>query len=124
MLAVSTGQNIDSLGARFRTERERLGFSRPEFADAMKVSLGTVKNWEGGGSSPTADDLANFHEIGADVMYILTGQKVPENALDQCRADYELSPSKQLAAKVATMDLSAKDADLLLDFARRLSKPR
>lgn len=87
----------------------------------MAVSLGTVKNWETGISSPTADDLARFQEIGADVMYILTGQKVLANGVTQDRAEYVLSPPRQLAAKVATMNLSEDDVELLLAMAKRLT---
>lgn len=89
----------------------------------MKVSLGTVKNWESGASSPTADDLAKFHEIGGDVMYILTGGQIAANALQEVRAVYALSPARQFAAKVATMNLTDADVDLLLAVARRICPP-
>lgn len=122
---MSTGEFIHSLPDRFREERERLGFSRPELAKALDVTADTVKNWEGQArnASPNAVALATFHDIGADVLYILTGQKVLSNGLAQDRAEYVLSPPRQLAAKVATMNLSAADVELLLAIARRLNPP-
>lgn len=120
---MSTGELINTIPKRFREERERLGFSRPELALALEVTQDTVKNWEGKTSSPNAVALAKFQSLGADVFYILTGSRTVPESIEQGKKGYELSPARRLAIKVGIMHLSDEDADLLLAVARRLAKP-
>ncbi|MRR49420.1 MAG: helix-turn-helix domain-containing protein [Rhodocyclaceae bacterium] len=117
------------MSARFRKERETLGYSRPELAEKLDVTSDTVKNWEAGRSLPDAHRLALFYELGADVMFIITGmeskvsfveQEVPSNYFQGERI---LTPAQKAAGKIKTMDLTESDADLLLSLARRLSPP-
>jgi transcriptional regulator with XRE-family HTH domain len=66
---------------RFREERENLSLSQREVAERLGVSLNSVNNWERGVSSVSADAVSRFGESGADVLYILTGQRTPKAAL-------------------------------------------
>lgn len=61
--------------ARLKTERERLGFSQPRVAELVGVGKTTVINWEKGASAPDAVQLSALAAAGADVLYILTGQR-------------------------------------------------
>jgi len=63
------------IGERLRAERERLGLTQPVFAGAAKTEKRTLINWEKGVSSPTATQLAALSVIGADILYIVTGQR-------------------------------------------------
>jgi len=65
------------LGARLKEERERLGLTQPAFAELAGAKKRTLIDWEGGVSSPTAVQLAALATHGADVLYILTGQRNP-----------------------------------------------
>lgn len=60
---------------RLKSERERLNLSQTGFADLAKVGKTTVINWEKGASSPDAVQLSALADAGADVLYILTGQR-------------------------------------------------
>lgn len=63
------------IGERLREERERLELTQPAFAEAAGAKKRTLIDWEKGVSSPTAVQLSALAEIGADVLYILTGQR-------------------------------------------------
>lgn len=61
---------------RLKEERERLGLSQPGFGELTGVVKQTVIQWEKGASAPNAGQLAAIAAAGADVLYILTGQRV------------------------------------------------
>ena len=63
------------IGIRLKEERERLGYTQPEFAEFAGAKKRTLIDWEKSVSSPTAVQLSALSEIGVDVMYVLTGQR-------------------------------------------------
>ena len=63
------------IGERLKSERERLGMTQPDFAEAAGAKKRTLIDWEKGVSSPTAVQLAALAGIGVDALYILTGQR-------------------------------------------------
>ena len=64
-----------SIQKRLKTERERLGLSQPQLGDLVRAGKTTVINWEKGASAPDAVQLSAMADAGADVLYILTGQR-------------------------------------------------
>ncbi len=60
---------------RLKEERERLGLSQSQLGQVASVGKTTVINWEKGASAPDAVQLAALATAGADVLYILTGQR-------------------------------------------------
>ncbi|MCB4362666.1 helix-turn-helix transcriptional regulator [Hydrogenophaga taeniospiralis] len=61
---------------RLRAERERLGRTQEEFAAIAGVTRRPYVEWEkGGGPSPNAVQLSALAAAGADVLYILMGQR-------------------------------------------------
>lgn len=66
---------------RFREERENLSLSQRQVSELLGVSLNAVNNWERGVSSVSADAVSRFGQRGADVLYILTGQRTPKSTL-------------------------------------------
>jgi len=67
---------IEQIAARIREERKRLLFAtQAQLAEQLGVSPGSVHNYESGKRSPDAEFLAAFASAGADVLYILTGQR-------------------------------------------------
>lgn len=66
---------------RFREERERLGLSQRTVAELLGASLNTINNWERGTSAASAESVARFGDHGADVLYILTGQRTSKPVL-------------------------------------------
>ncbi|MDO8768789.1 MAG: helix-turn-helix transcriptional regulator [Burkholderiaceae bacterium] len=65
------------IGKRLREERERLGLSQPAFAAVAGTTKQTLFSWETGKTAPDGFQLAALATTGADVLYILTGQRDP-----------------------------------------------
>ena len=63
------------IGKRLREERERLGMSQPAFAAVADTTKQTLFSWETGKTAPDGFQLAALATAGADVLYILTGQR-------------------------------------------------
>lgn len=63
------------LATRLLQERKRLNLSQTEFAAAGGVVLRTYVNYEKGHPVPDASFLQGIQKTGADVLYILTGEK-------------------------------------------------
>ncbi|WFQ80019.1 helix-turn-helix transcriptional regulator [Xenorhabdus sp. SF857] len=61
---------------RLRTEREKLGLTQSEVAKMCGVAFRTYCDYEAGKTEPKASFFSKFSEIGADVMFILTGQRI------------------------------------------------
>lgn len=63
------------IGERLREERERLEKNQEEFAAFGGVGRKTQFNYESGERAPDGAYLAGISQLGADVAYILTGQR-------------------------------------------------
>lgn len=74
---------------RLKEERERLGLTQPALGGLASASKRTVIDWEKGVSSPTAVQLAAIAAAGADVLYVVTGQR------SQNAAEVDLLPSDE-----------------------------
>ncbi len=64
-----------SVGARIHEERVRLQLSQTELAEKLGISRTSATLYEAGKHLPRAEVLIGLNELGADVMYILTGRK-------------------------------------------------
>ncbi len=60
---------------RLKETREQLGHTQAALAELVGSTKRSVINWEGGVSFPGANVLAQYAAVGADVLYILTGQR-------------------------------------------------
>jgi len=60
---------------RLTEEIFRLGYGNVELAKLIGCHPDTVGWWISGGGIPRAYYLAKFYELGADVIYILTGKR-------------------------------------------------
>ena len=65
------------IGKRLREERERLGLSQPALAAVAGTTKQTLFSWETGKTAPDGFQLAALATSGADVLYILTGERNP-----------------------------------------------
>nr|VFK23644.1 MAG: Helix-turn-helix [Candidatus Kentron sp. LPFa]VFK25362.1 MAG: Helix-turn-helix [Candidatus Kentron sp. LPFa]VFK35593.1 MAG: Helix-turn-helix [Candidatus Kentron sp. LPFa] len=63
------------IGIRLREERKRLGYNQTDFAAIGGVKLRAQFNYEADARKPDSDYLAAIAEAGADVLYIVTGQR-------------------------------------------------
>lgn len=63
------------IGGRLREERARLGLSQPAIGEIGGVTKKTQVLYEAGERNPDSAYLAAIADAGADVLYILTGQR-------------------------------------------------
>ncbi|EPJ75744.1 Cro/CI family transcriptional regulator [Pseudomonas sp. CFII64] len=68
---------MSSLGERLRAERHRLGFSQKRFAGLGGVKTNAQGNYESNQRIPNARYLTAIGAEGADVLYIVTGDRTP-----------------------------------------------
>ena len=66
---------MPSISDRLREQRDALGLSQQALADKCNISARSQRNYESGERLPDAAYLAALTVIGADVLYILTGQR-------------------------------------------------
>ncbi|ENX58184.1 MULTISPECIES: XRE family transcriptional regulator [Acinetobacter] len=64
------------IGARIKEERTRLDLNQPDFGAIAGASKRTVIEWEKDNSSPTAVQLSALSEVGVDVTYVITGNRL------------------------------------------------
>lgn len=64
-----------TIGARLREERRRLAKNQTELASIGGVQISAQTNYENDKRAPDADYLAAIAEAGADIQYIVTGQR-------------------------------------------------
>lgn len=62
-------------GERIKEERERLGYSQTAFAAIGDSSKGSQISWEKGTASPNVQVLAAWASVGADILYIVMGER-------------------------------------------------
>lgn len=68
---------MSAIGERLRAERDRLGLNQEAFGALGGVNRNSQANYEKGIRSPDSDYLSAIAAAGVDVMYILTGQRMP-----------------------------------------------
>lgn len=103
---------MQTMGARLRGERFRLGLSQEEFAAFGQLKRRTVGYYESGRRSPDADFLVKLHDIGVDVGYVLIGKSGA-----YAPAGGEHSEPIASAASVAALYRALSDADKALFHA-------
>ncbi|MXI50156.1 helix-turn-helix domain-containing protein [Pseudomonas moraviensis] len=66
-----------TIGERLKEERSRLGLSQTDLGAAGGVGKTTQINYEKGTGTPDAKYLAAVEELGVDVLYVVTGRRIP-----------------------------------------------
>ena len=72
------------MGQRLEEERQRLGLMAVEVYEdpTVKIAQTTYKNYETGKRDMPSSLLKKLWDMGFDVMYVLTGQRLEDIALD------------------------------------------
>ncbi|MGN1165115.1 MAG: helix-turn-helix domain-containing protein [Lachnospiraceae bacterium] len=80
-----------SIGSRIKDLREEKGLSRPELAELLNVTVGSISNYENGISSPKEPILFKIIEtLGCDANYLFQDVvKIKERQNDVTLAEYE-----------------------------------
>lgn len=63
-------------GNRLREERVRLGYTQTAFGAVGGVEKNTQSNYEHGKRSPDANYLERISKVGADVHFLICGERV------------------------------------------------
>lgn len=67
-----------TLGSRLRDERKRLGMNQTEFVELIGSSRGSQVAYEADKKIPGGAYLASIEKVGVDVLYVLTGKRIPK----------------------------------------------
>ena len=93
-----------TIGKRLKEERERLGFNQTDFAAIGGVGRKSQFNYEDDERKADSAYLSAIAAIGADVRYILTGQR------DGPKPDVLSSDERELLALFRAASLTGKAA--------------
>lgn len=119
---------MDTIGARLRAERKRLGLSQEAFAALADASKPSQVRYENGERYPDGQFLSRIAEHGADVLYILTGEhsaaSLPRSVLQNIQqslsgpADFVPVPvyAAELAAGSGVVNLGGEEITEHLAF--------
>lgn len=118
-MSTPRGEDLFNIGVRLKEERERLQLSQETLGTRLATTGRTIKKYEANETSIRATELLQFSGLGADVLYIVTGERQPLTCA-QSRGTY--SPAERLGQFIADLKLSEDDADLLKLTAIRLAR--
>ena len=117
-------ESVVAIGARLKEERKRLRLSQTDFAALGGAARPTQYNYEAGIRSPDASYLSAIASAGADVLYILTGQRqatpsalMPRNVFEEMAAQGALPG--QAMAEVTLGKASAPSTQPSTDLTER-----
>lgn len=88
--------------SRVRDARKVLGLSQQALSDQSGIPISTLKNYELGHSSPSAENLQKMHAAGINPMWVLLGHKPILNR------DIKASAALTAAATAVAKQRSAK----------------
>jgi DNA-binding XRE family transcriptional regulator len=101
--------------SRLIEEREKIWSTQQQAADYFGVSRVTWGQCERGNATPSGDVLAGLADMGADVHYILTGQR------SQAVAEVDLLPSDERVLVDAYRHCNVQAKQALIQTAALLS---
>lgn len=90
--------NPNSIGARIREERERLGYEGKQgekaFAERIGVGRQKLRHWETKEALPKPEFLAYMANLGVDLNYVLVGRRQTSPDEAALLANYRASSKK------------------------------
>lgn len=66
-----------TMGERLKEERQRIGVNQTVLAEKCGVTKNTQLAYEKGDRNPDTSYLAAAAALGVDVLYLITGQRLP-----------------------------------------------
>ena len=107
------------LGQRIRRERERLGLTQRQLAEIFGVDKSSVYLYERGDRPPTASHLQAFLDLGADVLFVLSGERA-HRTMHEVWLRTTVLAIKELEESGAWQKLNWEEReDLLMRFLKR-----
>ncbi len=108
---------MDNIGARLRDERERLGKNQDAFAALAGVGKRALIHYEKSERSPDANFLAAIAAAGADVLYILTGQRSGVAAAAPVAAEPAAQLSRRALAVAQNYEATSEEGKKIIEAA-------
>lgn len=69
---------MTTLGVRLREERKKMGLNQEDFAALVSSSRGSQASYEQDKKIPGGAYLSALEGVGVDILYILTGKRIPK----------------------------------------------
>lgn len=95
---------------RLRAERTRLGLNQTDFAALADVTKKTQMLYEAGERVPDADYMAAIANAGADMYYIITGQKIAVTPPTTAAPAWAPIDCEKLGRIIEMLEAAAKQA--------------
>ena len=105
------------IGTRLREERERLGMTQEGFGQAGGVLKRALIRYEKGERMPDAAFLAAIAAAGADVLYILTGQRSGAAAAAPVAAEPAAQLSRRALAVAQNYEATSEEGKKIIEAA-------
>ena len=105
------------IGTRLREERERLGMTQEGFGQAGGVLKRALIRYEKGERMPDATFLAAIAAAGADVLYILTGQRRGAAAAAPVAAEPAAQLSRRALAVAQNYEATSEEGKKIIEAA-------
>ena len=105
------------IGTRLREERERLEMTQEEFGQAGGVLKRALIRYEKGERMPDAAFLAAIAAAGADVLYILTGQRSGVAAAAPVVAEPAAQLSRRALAVAQNYEATSEEGKKIIEAA-------
>ncbi len=113
---------MNPIGNRLKEERVRLGYSQDVFAKFGGTGRRTQVNYEKGERAPSTDYLAGIEKVGADINYIITGERLFDPELKALRgAARDKAILERIVAVEASLGMRFTESQVmtLLGYARQ-----
>ena len=105
------------IGTRLREERERLGMTQEGFGQAGGVLKRALIRYEKGERMPDATFLAAIAAAGADVLYILTGQRSGVASAAPVAAEPAAQLSRRALAVAQNYEATSEEGKKIIEAA-------
>ena len=74
-MALTTTKQRQEIGARLKSERERLGFTERQIAQLLGIPIEQYQQEESGKHDPGIFCMPRLNACGFDILYIITGER-------------------------------------------------
>lgn len=105
-------ENLKIISERLRSERLRLDLKQTDILREIDVAISTFSNYETGKRSPDLEFLLKLGELGYDVGYIVTGERVENGSV--------VLPQDEQEWLETYRKLKADDRERLIKMAKSL----
>lgn len=100
-------ETLVAVATRFTEERTRLNMNQSEFARLAGISHECLRKIQNGQNLPSAPLLISAHQLGLDILYVLTGQR-SQGATAQDRAVADAAIQKAVRTYRVSIRCSVK----------------